>query len=111
MAFQKRKPETSRRWSKTENGKEYYRNFHYLQKYKIDVNEYNIMFKKQKGCCAGCNIHQKDIEKRLCIDHCHTTNKVRKLLCHKCNTALGLVDENISTLKRLIKYLTEHNTQ
>ncbi len=111
MDFRKRNPESAKKWSNTKGGKEYYRNFHYLRKYKIDINEYNLMFKKQKGCCVGCNMHQKNIKIRLCIDHCHTTGKIRKLLCYKCNAVLGLVDDNINTLKRLSKYLTEHNTQ
>lgn len=39
------------------------------------------------------------------VDHCHTTGKVRGLLCNNCNTALGLVDDKIEVLKRMIKYL------
>ena len=50
-------------------------------------------------CCGNF------IEGKRCIDHCHTTMKLRGVLCHKCNTALGLVDDNVSTLKAMISYL------
>jgi hypothetical protein len=46
---------------------------------------------------------------KLVIDHCHNNNKVRKLLCSNCNTALGLFKENIKTIKNAIKYIEDHN--
>jgi|DEB0MinimDraft_4_1074332.scaffolds.fasta_scaffold82317_1 hypothetical protein len=52
------------------------------------------------GKCATCGSTN-----RLCIDHDHKTNKPRGLLCHNCNTALGLVGDNLETLTNLIEYL------
>ena len=46
-------------------------------------------------------------EERLCIDHCHTTSKVRGILCSKCNTGLGMFRDNIEYLAEAIKYLTK----
>jgi hypothetical protein len=40
-----------------------------------------------------------------CCDHDHTTNEFRGWLCHKCNLGLGNLNDNISRLKRAIKYL------
>jgi len=51
-----------------------------------------------------CQICQVPLVKK-CIDHCHTTNKVRGVLCNNCNTALGLVGDNLDTLARMIEYL------
>lgn len=42
-----------------------------------------------------------------CIDHNHTTGKVRGLLCHKCNMALGYVYDNPTTLLNLNKYIRD----
>ena len=42
---------------------------------------------------------------RICFDHCHKTNEFRGWLCHRCNLALGYVDDDIEQLKRLIAYL------
>ena len=51
-----------------------------------------------------CQICQVPLTKK-CIDHCHTTNKVRGVLCNNCNTALGLVGDNTETLTRMVDYL------
>lgn len=77
------------------------------RKYGISENEYLEMLKKQGGGCAICGkIDAKHWQtNNLLIDHCHTTGKVRGLLCNNCNTALGLVSDNIDTLKQMIKYL------
>ena len=40
-----------------------------------------------------------------CCDHNHTTNEFRGWLCHKCNLGLGNLNDDISRLKRAIKYL------
>ena len=42
---------------------------------------------------------------KLVVDHCHATGKVRGLLCHNCNRALGLLKDKISVLKNAIQYL------
>lgn len=39
------------------------------------------------------------------LDHCHDSLKVRGLLCNRCNTTLGLVNDDVSTLKKMIDYL------
>ena len=43
----------------------------------------------------------------LSLDHCHETNKFRGWLCGKCNKALGMVQDNIDTLGKMIEYLKE----
>lgn len=77
--------------------------------YGITIDEYNILFIKQKGKCCICNKHQSEVTKRLNIDHCHTTGKIRGLLCNSCNQAIGAFKDNIETLKNAIKYLEENN--
>lgn len=52
------------------------------------------------GKCATC-----DATENLKIDHCHTTGKVRGLLCSDCNLALGMVRDSVETLERLAEYL------
>jgi hypothetical protein len=43
--------------------------------------------------------------KYLAVDHCHKTGKIRGLLCHYCNIALGGFKDSIESLKKAIKYL------
>jgi hypothetical protein len=49
----------------------------------------------------------KHVEK-LAVDHCHETGKVRKLLCHNCNRALGLFKDKPDLLRKAADYLEEH---
>lgn len=69
--------------------------------YGIGLNEYANMYEEQNGKCAICD-EKKDV---LCVDHCHTTSKVRGLLCHQCNQAIGLLSDDIGRLNNAIRYL------
>jgi hypothetical protein len=74
-----------------------------LRKLGLSHNDYVVMWNAQGGVCAACNISGS----RLVIDHDHRTNKVRGLLCLNCNTALGMVHDNVIALQHLIAYLTK----
>lgn len=78
--------------------------FKYL--YGITVEDYKIMFNDQNGCCAICKRHQSELKRKLHVDHCHITNKVRGLLCQRCNTVLGHADDSLGILNNAIKYLS-----
>jgi hypothetical protein len=41
----------------------------------------------------------------MCIDHDHTTLKVRGILCNKCNFGIGQLNDNIERLENAITYL------
>ena len=73
------------------------------RRYGITTQHYQIMLTKQNHVCALCG---KKGKKRLAVDHCHATGKVRGLLCHKCNTAIGILNEDVSLLRRAIDYLS-----
>ena len=75
--------------------------------YNITLEDYNELFIKQEGCCAICHRHQNDLKRKLSVDHNHTTEKVRGLLCDKCNLTLGNVHENIQILLNMIHYLNK----
>ena len=72
-------------------------------KYDIDSQQYDLLLKEQNGVCAIC--HNKEEKCRLPVDHCHTTGKVRGLLCHRCNRSIGLLGEDVGILENAIKYL------
>lgn len=77
--------------------------------YGLTLEQYNWYFNNQKGNCLGCQINQDDLKRRLNVDHNHSTDKIRGLLCTKCNHVIGLVNENVNTLLNLAKYLKENN--
>lgn len=64
---------------------------------------------KQRGCCAICgdSLVNPDSYRSFSVDHNHETGNVRGLLCHSCNTSLGLLKENPSILFSMIKYIEE----
>lgn len=91
-------------------GSDYSKDKRLKDTYGISLEHYNQMFLKQEGCCAICKKHQSNFTRALAIDHCHKTGNIRALLCHKCNSALGLSNDSIDLLKEMISYLEEHNS-
>ena len=71
------------------------------RKFRLTDEDYNTLIEKSKEGCEVCHAPLT----KVCIDHCHTTGKVRGVLCNNCNTALGLVGDNVDTLYKLIQYL------
>jgi formate dehydrogenase maturation protein FdhE len=67
----------------------------------MSLLDYALLEQHQNGACAICG-KKPD---RLVVDHCHSTGKMRGLLCHQCNTVLGLVHESPLALKNAIEYL------
>jgi hypothetical protein len=81
-------------------------------KYGITISEFNDMFIKQYGKCACCNSDFKMNGKpseRACVDHNHKTNKVRDLLCGRCNLAAGNVQDSSFKARQLASYLEKWN--
>jgi len=79
-----------------------------LQKlYGLSVDEYEQMYSDANGCCQVCGISEQENNKRLAVDHNHNTGKVRGLLCGKCNTALGQLDDSLVKISSLYSYLKE----
>ena len=77
--------------------------------YGITLNEYNQMLLNQNNQCAICNATDPGGKHgKFMVDHCHSTGKVRGLLCKRCNIALGEVRDNPYILQSMIKYLKEH---
>lgn len=84
------------------------RNTDLKKNYGITLQRYNEMFQNQEGSCCICKKHQNEFSKRLSVDHCHKTGKVRGLLCNNCNLAIGLFDEDLNVIKNTIYYLEKH---
>ena len=89
------------------------RKFHLRTRYNISPQEYETKLVAQDYCCAICGKDVIDnvrngITVALSVDHCHTTNKLRDLLCHQCNSGLGQFKDNIDVLQKAIDYLRKH---
>lgn len=74
-------------------------------KYGLSEEDVEKMRAAQKGRCAIC----KRATTRLFIDHCHTSGRVRSLLCQTCNTFLGWYEKKADTIIAFQKYVTQHS--
>lgn len=86
-----------------------------LKKYGITIEEYDAMLDRQGGLCAICRGPETAIDgrtgvvRRLHIDHCHSTGRVRGLLCHGCNQGIGGLRDRVDLLVSAIDYLRSAN--
>jgi hypothetical protein len=76
------------------------------RKFGITIQDYNAMIRSQNGKCAICD---KDHSVScLVVDHDHNSGRVRKLLCHQCNLALGNLKENVLFAERMLDYIKKN---
>ena len=85
--------------------------YHLSKTYGLNENDYYKMLEEQNYSCAICKLPvDKEMHYgKFVVDHCHTTGKVRGLLCNKCNLMLGNARDDIRILQEGIKYLKENN--
>lgn len=73
------------------------------RKYGLTVEEYESLLEGQGGACALCGV--KPEGRRLLVDHDHETNRVRGLLCTRCNSALAQFGDTVDGLQRAVEYV------
>tara|TARA_R100000734_G_C3296771_1_gene87850 strand:- start:593 stop:1024 length:432 start_codon:yes stop_codon:yes gene_type:complete len=87
--------------------------------YKYNITEEQLDKLWEEAWCHICGITQTELNEKhknkkttsvskLNIDHCHKTGKVGKLLCNRCNTALGFLQDSPELLRRSIQYIKEN---
>lgn len=75
-----------------------------LKLYGITLSEREEMAKAQGNSCKICRISFEDAA-AMHIDHCHTSGRVRGLLCSKCNQAIGLLQEDPEIIREAARYI------
>lgn len=75
-----------------------------MAKYGITAAEYSAIVANQGGGCAICRAPRRG--RRLVVDHDHTTGRVRGVLCSRCNSAIGLLEDNFTRAKAAADYLS-----
>lgn len=76
-----------------------------LRKYGITESRHTELLQNQKGRCAICGTYALSLK----IDHCHSYGTVRGLLCHPCNTGLGMFRDRPEFLISAAKYLQKYH--
>ena len=77
-------------------------------RYGLTYDQWEEMREKENYSCMICNITEEELGRKLDVDHCHNSEKVRGVLCNPCNTLLGHARDNISVLEAAVHYLREN---
>ena len=81
-----------------------------LRRYGITLAEKNKMQDEQGNKCKICyRDFSSDVEPN--VDHCHTSGKVRGLLCQQCNVGLGNFKDNPLVFIKAAEYLKEQGEE
>lgn len=87
---------------------------YYIRNYDLTIEAYLDLAEKQNFRCAICNkenfVMGANHSGVLVVDHNHNTGEIRGLLCHNCNRALGLLQDDINIVKNIIPYLESVTT-
>lgn len=80
---------------------------HLKYAYGLTVERYHTLLAEQSNCCAICETFFTSRADKLCVDHDHDTDEVRGLLCRRCNSAIGLLQEDHVIVQKAATYLKE----
>jgi hypothetical protein len=72
-----------------------------LTMYGLTSQDVKALWASQDRRCAIC----RRPNVKFHVDHCHSTGKIRGLLCSNCNTALGLFGDDSERLRSAAAYL------
>lgn len=100
-----RNKEYNRTHAEEIRGKKLVKNYWPSLTWQQAIAEWNRLFTLQDGLCAFG--HASDT---LHVDHCHTTGKVRGLLCYNCNSGIGRFKDNVEVMQKAIEYLNRSKT-
>ena len=98
-------PEYHRRWLL--KNKDHVRDKTFKRNFGISLTDYESMFQIQKGLCFICE-KTCPTGHKLAVDHCHTTGKIRSLLCLTCNALLGYLENRAIPIEKYLNYIEMH---
>lgn len=76
-------------------------------KYGMTLDDYDKLLAEQGGVCAICYGPARDRWGRFNVDHDHSTNIVRGLLCVPCNQAIGHFYDDPKRCRQAATYLEQ----
>ena len=89
------------------------RDWYLRNNFGISLDEYNEILKQQDYGCKVCSRKESKDSRRkvLFVDHNHKTGKIRGILCDSCNFVLGLMEDNVTNIRKLADYLEKTQGQ
>jgi len=76
--------------------------------YGMNKEQFLEFFASQKNKCKLCS---RELQEKWCVDHCHTTGKIRGVLCYACNSGIGHLQEDPEILRKAIDYVQMHTKE
>jgi hypothetical protein len=107
--YSNREKELERSKRRYHENKDRARAYQLRTRFNISPKDYDTMLELQNGVCAICKKSEPS-GKRLAIDHCHNSGRIRKLLCTRCNTSLKRFEEVENWGALAASYIEEHKT-
>ena len=100
----------NKKWRTNLKNKQYLTEYNRMVKYGITPDSFKRMLKEQNNKCKICLVEFDELKpnQKINVDHCHTSNQVRGLLCSLCNRGLGHFKDNTERLTNAINYLQEN---
>jgi len=86
--------------------KTHHKDLRLQRKYGITLEDYFEIIDSQDGQCAICGTGISELDHTAHLDHCHDTGKVRGVLCRRCNTGIGMLNDDSELLIKAAEYLT-----
>ena len=83
--------------------RKYNKNYHLKRRYGISAIQFEELLKKQNYKCSICKTNLNNIKQ--CVDHCHTTEQIRGILCDNCNVGLGKFKDNEAIMLNALQYI------
>lgn len=78
--------------------------------YGIEYSHVESLIKSQSNRCAICSNIFKELSE-MHIDHCHKSGNVRGLLCHNCNSGIGMLKDSADIIFSAYEYLIKWDSK
>ncbi len=79
---------------------------HLKRTYGLTLEAWDQLFERQGRACALCERRDPGSERGWHVDHDHVTDRIRGILCIRCNSALGALGDNAKGLAKALRYVT-----
>jgi hypothetical protein len=77
----------------------------HVKKAGLDLDLIEPLWLVHDGLCDICRRPERGVKKRLSVEHDHVTGEFRGFVCGRCNTMIGMADDDVSVLEAAIDYL------
>lgn len=83
----------------------YKRERHLMKRYGLTQAAYDALLAGQGGHCRFCDATKEPDGRPLAVDHDKETQRIRGILCHRHNSALGTLGDNEAGMQAALSYI------